>query len=123
MRLLLAALLVCVAGCMTVQGYEGERRGADEVARISGDYRVTAGAPVTAILRQVDGRKLGAGEHAVEVLPGVHRLLVDCRIAETERVSRHFIDADVYAGRRYRLVGETSPGLRECTAVHVQALD
>ena len=123
MRLLVAALLACLAGCMTVQGYDGERRSADEVARISGDYRITAGAPVTVTLRQVDGRKLGVGEHAAEVLPGVHRLLVDCRIAETGSVSRHFIDADVYAGRRYRLVGETSPGLRECTAVHVQAVD
>ena len=123
MRRLAAALLVGLAGCSTVQVYEGERREPDEVARISGDYAVTAGAPVTVILRQVDERRLSVGQHAVEVLPGVHRLLVDCRIAETESVSRHFIDADVYAGRRYRLVGETSPGLRECTAVHLQALD
>ncbi|MGH8178798.1 MAG: hypothetical protein ACREV5_21275 [Steroidobacter sp.] len=116
------SLLAC-AGCMTVQTYDGERREADEVARISGDFRVTAGAPVSVILRQVDGRTLGMGENAVEVLPGDHSLLVDCRIAETDSVSRHSIDAQVAAGRRYRLVAETSPGLRECTAVSLQAMD
>jgi hypothetical protein len=125
MKLRLAALVapILAAGCMTVQSYDGERRERDEVARISGDLRVTAGAPVTVILRQVDGRTLSIGENAVEVLPGAHSLLVDCRIAETGSVSRHAIDADVGAGRRYRLVAETSPGLRECTAVHVKALD
>ena len=123
MSRLVASLLVCLAGCGTAQVYDGERRGPDEVARIIGDYPITAGAPVTVTLRQVDDRKVGLGENAVEVLPGVHRLLVDCRIAETESVSRHFIDADVFAGRRYRLVAETAPGLRECTSVSVQALD
>jgi hypothetical protein len=123
MRGLAASLLVCLAGCGTVQVYDGERRGPDEVARIIGDYAITAGSPVTVTLRQVDERKLSVGQHAVEVLPGAHRLLVDCRIAETGSVSRHFIDADVYAGRRYRLAPETSPGLRECTSVSVQALD
>ena len=116
---------VCVlsGGCTTVQMYDGERRDRDEVARIQGDYRVTAGAPVSVILRQVDGRTLGVGESAVEVLPGSHKLLVDCRIAETDSVSRHLVDAETSAGRRYRLAAETSPGLRECTAVHLQALD
>ena len=120
-----ALLFLCssAGGCMTVQSYDGERRERDEVARISGDMRVTAGAPVTVILRQVDGRTLSIGENAVEVLPGSHTLLVDCRIAETGSVSRHAIEAEVSAGRRYRLVAETSPGLRECAAVHVQALD
>jgi hypothetical protein len=120
-----AILCICVVsgGCATVQMYDGERRESDEVARIQGDYPVTAGAPVSVILRQVDGRTLGVGDIAVEVLPGSHKLLVDCRIAETNSVSRHLIDAETSAGRRYRLEAETSPGLRECTAVHLQALD
>jgi hypothetical protein len=125
MTLRVALPLLCsfTAGCMTGQSYEGERREPEEVARISGDMRVTAGAPVTVILRQVDGRTLSIGENAVEVLPGSHTLLVDCRIAETGGVSRHTIEAEVSEGRRYRLVAETAPGLRECAAVHVQALD
>ena len=111
------------AGCMTVQGYDGERRGSDEVARIVGDLRVTAGAPISVILRQVDGRTLGVGQTSVDVLPGTHTLLVDCRIAETDSVTRHSIEADVSAGRRYRLVAETGPGLRECTQVSLEASD
>jgi hypothetical protein len=125
LRMHLAIFGVCVAscGCTTVQMYDGERRERDEVAKIQGDYRITAGAPVSVILRQVDGRTLGVGESAVEVLPGSHKLLVDCRIAETDSVSRHLIEAETSAGRRYRLAAETSPGLRECTEVHLQALD
>ena len=108
---------------MSVQGYDGEPRERDELARISGDFRVTAGSPVSLILRQVDGHTLSVGENSIDVLPGEHRLLVDCRIAETDSVSRHSIDAEVSAGRRYRLVAETEPGLRGCTDVRLQALD
>lgn len=113
-------LLIVCGGCMTAQTYEGPKRESEEVARIIGDFRVTAGAPVSVILRQVDGRTLGAGENAAEVLPGSHTLLVDCRIAETGSVSRHSIEAEVSAGKRYRLVAETSPGLRGCAEVYLE---
>jgi hypothetical protein len=115
--------VLLMGGCTAVQLYDGERREPDEVARISGDLRVTAGAPVSVILRQVDGRTLNVGQHTVEVLPGTHSLLADCRIAETQRVSRHVIEADVSAGRRYRLVAEVAPGLRECTDVTLEPVE
>lgn len=117
LRLALLGASLLLAGCATVQGYEGERRGRDEVARIRGDYRITAGAPVTVILRQVDGRTLRANEIAIEVLPGEHRLLVDCRIAETDSISRLAVQAEVFAGRSYRFSATTSAGLRECASV------
>jgi hypothetical protein len=116
------AALTCT-GCLTAPMYEGEKRGRDEVAHIAGDPRVTAGTPVTAILRQVDGRTLNVGQSSVDVLPGVHKLLVDCRIAETSSVTRHTIDAEVSAGSSYRLVAETGAGLRECTNVRLEAVD
>jgi hypothetical protein len=115
--------LLVASGCSSVQLYDGERRAADEVARISGDYRVTAGAPVSVILRQVDGRTLRVSEQTAEVLPGTHVLLVDCRIAETDSVSRHSIEVDVSAGRHYRLRAETESGLRGCSAVSVEPID
>ncbi len=118
---ILAALIG--AGCATGQGYEGERRAPDEVARISGDLRVTAGAPVTVLLRKVDDYALGLGESSVEVLPGKHQLLVDCRITETSSVNRFNVEAEVYAGERYRLVAETGPGLRECTSVSLEMIE
>jgi hypothetical protein len=117
------ALAMFCAGCMTVQGYDGERREADEVARIIGDLRVTAGAPLSVILRQVDGRTLQIGQSSVDVLPGTHELLVDCRIAETDSTTRHSLEVEVAAGRHYRLAAETGPGLRECTRVTLEAVD
>jgi hypothetical protein len=117
------ALVAVCSGCGTAQLYDGPQRSADEVARISGDMAINAGSPMTIVLREVDNTPLNVGQNSVEVLPGKHRLLADCRIAETQSVSRHSIDAEVAAGRRYRLVGEAGPGLRECTEVTLQKVD
>lgn len=118
----MAVLLAC-AGCMTQQSYEGSKLPADEVAHISGDLRVTAGAPISVILRKVDDRVLGLSENGVDVLPGAHRLLVDCLIRETSSSSRHSIEAEVAAGRRYKLVADLGPGLRECDSVRLEVRD
>jgi hypothetical protein len=59
----------------------------------------------------------------VDVLPGSHSLLIDCRIRETNSTTRHSLDVEVWAGRRYKLVAETGPGLRECTSVRLEAVD
>lgn len=122
-RLLAVALVVVCSGCGTAQVYDGARRGADEVARITGDLRFNAGSPLTLVLREVDDTALNVGQNAVDVLPGEHRLLVDCRIAETQSVSRHSVEVEVSAGRHYKLVAETGPGLRECTQVTLQTVD
>lgn len=108
---------------MTQQSYDGARLPRDEVARISGDLRFTAGSPLSVLLRQVDGRTLNLGENAVEVLPGTHQLLVDCRIQETQSITRHALEVEVFAGRHYRLSGETGPGLRECSSVRLETVD
>lgn len=122
-RLIALALVVACSGCGTAQLYDGPRLGGDEVARITGDLRINAGSPLTIILREVDDTPLNIGQNAVDVLPGKHRFLVDCRIAETDSVSRHSIETEVSAGRHYRLVAETGPGLRECTQVTLQTVD
>lgn len=123
LRLVALAFVVACSGCSTAQVYEGERRNADEVAHIAGDLRINAGSPLTVILREVDETPLNIGQNAVDVLPGKHRLLIDCKIAETGNVSRHAIDVEVSAGRHYKLVAETGPGLRECTQVTLQTAD
>lgn len=117
----LAAVLV--GGCMSVQLYEGPKRDRNEVARISGDPVVTAGSPVTVVLRQVDGQDIAVTQTTVEVLEGQHKLLVDCRIAETKSVSRHVLEVEVFGGRNYRLRADTGPALRECTGVRLEALN
>lgn len=119
---LLAMSAVLASGC-SVQLYDGVKRGKGEVARITGDPVVTAGSPVTVILRQVDERDIGLTQTSVEVLEGKHSLLVDCRIAETKSVSRHAMEVEVFGGRKYRLRAETGPALRECTGVTLESVD
>lgn len=120
---MLAFVAVLAGGCMSVQLYDGPKRDRDEVARISGDPVVTAGSPITVVLRQVDGQDIGLTQTAVEVLEGQHELLVDCRIAETKSVSRHALEVEVYGGRNYRLRADTGPALRECTGVRLESLN
>jgi CRISPR/Cas system-associated exonuclease Cas4 (RecB family) len=114
---------VLAGGCMSAQLYDGPKRDRDEVARITGDPVVTAGSPVTVVLRQVDGQDIGLTQTSVDLLEGKHNLLVDCRIAETKAVSRHSLEVEVYGGRKYRLRAETGPALRECTGVTLEARD
>ncbi|WP_129776592.1 hypothetical protein [Peristeroidobacter soli] len=119
----IATVAVLASGCMSVQLYDGPKRDKDEVARITGDPVVTAGSPVTVILRQVDGHDIGVTQTSVEVLEGKHNLLVDCRIAETKGGSRHALEVEVFGGRKYRLRAETGPALRECTGVTLESVD
>ncbi len=114
---------VLAGGCMSVQLYDGPKRDKDEVARITGDPVVTAGSPVTVVLRQVDDRDIGLTQTSVEVLEGKHNLLVDCRIAETKAVRAMPLEVEVYGGRKYRLRAETGPALRECTGVTLESVD
>jgi hypothetical protein len=89
--MMLRSAVVCVLascalqGCMTAQTYDGPRRTQDEVAHISGDLRFNGNAPISVVLRRVDEQVLSVGQSAVDVLPGKHTLLVDCRIQETGR--------------------------------------
>ena len=119
---LMAAATLC-GGCLSTQLYDGAKRDPDEVARISGDPVVTAGSPISVVLRRVDEHDIGITQSSVEVLEGEHSLLVDCRIAENKSVSRHALKVNVYGGRSYRLRPETGPGLRECTGVALEAVD
>ena len=122
-RLVALTVVLACSGCATAQLYDGPHRSADEVAHITGDLRINAGSPLTVVLRQVDETPLNIGQNSVDILPGKHRLLVDCRIAETENVSRHAVEVEVASGRRYKLVAEAGPGLRECTQVTLQTVD
>jgi hypothetical protein len=121
MRFMMVTCVLLCAGCMTQQAYDGPKLARDEVARVSGDLRFNAGLPVMALLRQVDGRVIAVSENAVDVQPGKHQLLVDCVVREPASTSRYSLDVEVYAGERYRLVAETGPGLRECTAVRLES--
>lgn len=119
--LIVAVAVATLTGCFSVQGYEGEKREADELARISGDPSINAGSPLTLVLRKVDEQTLNVAQTSVDVLPGKHTLLVDCRIREGNRTSRHSLEVEVYAGVHYRLAAETEPGMQGCASVSLQS--
>ena len=115
--------LLSAGGCSTMQAYEGESRGRDELAHIAGDWRVRAGAPLSVNLRRVDENDIGLRYSAADVLPGKHRLLVDCTVSATHRISRHELNVELDAGARYRLIADTAPGNRECDTVRLERYD
>ena len=119
----LMVIVPLCGGCLSTQLYDGAKRDRNEVARITGDPVITAGSPITVVLRRVDEHDIGIAQTSVEVLEGEHELLVDCRLAENKSVSRHALKVTVYGGQSYRLRPETGPGLRECTSVTLEAVD
>ena len=118
------ALSICLmlAGCDTLRAYEGPHRPKSELARVSGDLRIRAGAPLSLILRRVDEFTLGIRYSAVDLLPGTHELLIDCTVTESGRITRHHLAVDLEAGAHYRLVADTGPGNRECVDVQIVAV-
>lgn len=105
---LVMGTLLC-SGCATVNLADDDETTPDALARIMGDYRVTAGLPVTVTLRSVDGKALKFWQYAADVSSGKHRLLVDCHVVASDKLSRHEMNVDVHAGERYRLVATASP--------------
>jgi hypothetical protein len=69
----------------------------------------------------VDGLAVDVRYSAVDLLPGIHTLLVDCSLLGGS-VSRHRLNVDVVADRRYMIVAETGPGNRECAEVRLSGV-
>ena len=111
----LLPLALLVAGCATERAYEGPPLAKDERAIVRADPVVSAGAPLQVRLRQVDGREVGLAASRVELPPGQHEFLVDCRVTETGSVRRFTVNAELEAGGRYRLVADATA--RNCEAV------
>mgnify|MGYP003457584638 CR=1 FL=1 len=103
--------------CATERLYEGPPLPAADRAIVRADPVVSAGLPVQMRLRSVDGREVGLSASKVELAPGKHVLLVDCRVAESGSVRRFTVEADLEAGGRYRLVANATA--RNCEAVRL----
>jgi hypothetical protein len=110
----LAVATLC-AGCATERAYEGPRLPAAERAIVRADPVVSAGSPIQIRIRQVDGHDVGFSASKVELPPGKHALVVDCRIAETGSVRRFTLEEELDAGGHYRVVADTTG--RNCEAV------
>ena len=109
---LLAALL---AGCGTARLHDGPPLAPEDRAIVRADPAVSAGLPVQVRLRRVDDREVGISTNRVELPPGSHAFLVDCRVEATGSVRRFTVEASVEAGGRYRLVANANA--RNCEAV------
>lgn len=107
---------------MTLHAYDGAKQPKTELATIKGDYRVTAGVPVSLFLRRVDERVVDWFHNAVALEPGKHELLVDCVVSESQSQTRYAIDIDVDAGA-YRLKPDMAPGNRSCENVHLEKIN
>ncbi len=107
---LLTTMLACavLAGCGSYRAYEGPALPRAERARVAADPSFSAGLPVQVILRKVDDREVPLGRSAVELAPGRHVFIVDCRLAETGSATRFVLEAEVDAGAEYRLEAEAT---------------
>ena len=95
---------LALAGCGGLQAYEGERLPPAQRALVRADPAFSAGLPVQVLLRKVDDVAVPATRSAVELRPGPHVFVADCRLAETGSSTRFVIEAEVAAGAEYRLV-------------------
>ena len=109
---MVAALL---AGCATERAYEGPQLASDERAVVRADPAVSAGLPVQVRIRQADGHDVGLQASKVELPPGKHTFIVDCRVAESGTVRRFTLEEELDAGGRYRIVANATA--RNCEAV------
>jgi len=110
--------VLCLSACGTLKAYEGERLDADDYAVVRADPSVSAGLPVQVILRKVDTYEVPVSKTKVELRPGSHSFLVDCRVPEAGTVTRFEITAEVFPGGRYRLVADATA--RGCRGVELQ---
>ncbi len=108
---------VALASCATERLYGGPPLPKSERAIVRADPVVSAGLPVQLRLRQVDGREVALSSSSVELAPGAHTFLVDCRVEESGAVSRFVVEEVLEPGGRYRLVANAST--RNCEAVEL----
>ncbi|MGC3983037.1 MAG: hypothetical protein QM808_17425 [Steroidobacteraceae bacterium] len=111
-----------VSACFSLKSYEPQTLEDGRPAVINGDYHLRAGAVVNVFLRSVDDQPLHFWQHAANVDAGQHRLLVDCEVTATDKISRHELNVSVESGVRYRLSAEANDQ-QGCTQVNLDELE
>ncbi len=105
-------------GCATEKAYEGPRLPKSERAIVHADPALSAGLPVSLRLRQADEREVPLTASSVELPPGKHVLLVDCRVSESGATNRFTVVVELEPGGEYRLIAAASA--RNCDEVTLQ---
>jgi len=109
---------VLLAACGTLQAYDGARLAPGDRAIVHSDPVVSAGLPVEVILRKVDDYDVPVTKTRVELRPGQHHFVVDCRVPAAGSVTRFALDLVVEAGTSYRLVADATA--RGCDGVKLR---
>ncbi len=117
MRKLILLMAAVTAACTTQRVYPGPESPTGTSAIVRADPAFSAGLPVQLRLRKVGDRRISLHASAIELPPGRHSLLVDCRVLESGVTRRFVVEADLEAGREYRLVARASS--RNCDAVEL----
>jgi len=117
MRTLILLALAATAACTTQRVYPGPELPPGESAIVRADPAFSAGLPVQLRLIKAGDRRISLHASAIQLPPGRHSLLVDCRILECGVTRRFVVEADLEAGREYRLVARASS--RNCDAVEL----
>ncbi len=117
MRMLILLVTAVTAACTTQRVYPRPELPAGESAIVRADPAFSAGLPVQLRLRKVGDRRISLHARAIELPAGRHSLLVDCRVLENGVTRRFVVEADLEAGREYRLVARATS--RNCDAVEL----
>lgn len=118
----IAMLALSGSACFSLHAYDPQALGTAQPAQVLGDYRLRAGAVVNVFLRSVDGQPLNFWQHSADIDAGTHRLLVDCEVTATQKLSRHELNVSLEVGLRYRLRAEANDQ-QGCTQVNLEELD
>ncbi len=116
------ALALASSACFSLRVSDAQTTSSVLPAKVVGDYHLRAGAPVNVFLRSVDDQPLHFWQHAAEVGAGVHRLLVDCTVTATQKLSRHALNVTLESGVRYRLSADANDQ-QGCTRVSLEELE
>jgi hypothetical protein len=107
-----------LSGCFSLK-IANDPQDNEPLAHVKGDYHLRAGAEVNVFLRSVDDQPLHFWQHGADIQAGEHRLLVDCSVVATDKLSRHELIVTLEPGARYQLAAAATP--REgCTQVNLQ---
>ena len=117
MRMLILLTVAATAACTTERVYPGSGSSPQDNAIVRADPAFSAGLPVQVRLRKAGDRRISLRASAIELPPGRHSLLVDCRVQESGVTRRFVVGADLEAGHEYRLVARATA--RNCDAVEL----
>lgn len=96
-----------LASCATVQTYEGEALPPEEVAVINSSY--WDNLALTAVVKEVDGEKVGRNPGSIMVLPGEHavKIRVSQKMSFVGTISTSgTVILNAEAGHTYKVYGE-----------------